>query len=54
MEMEPTLKNCEFFELLESPELYKISNLGQVLIFQNGEYIFCQGDYGEHIYNSWV
>jgi CRP/FNR family cyclic AMP-dependent transcriptional regulator len=50
MEMEHTLKGCEFFELLESSELSEISNLGRVLMFQNGEYIFCQGDYGEHIY----
>ena len=50
MEMEHTLKSCEFFELLKSSELSEISNLGQLLIFQNGEYIFCQGDYGEHIY----
>ena len=50
MEMEHTLKSCEFFELLESNELSEISKLGQVMTFKNGEYVFCQGDYGEHIY----
>ena len=50
MEMEHTLISCEFFELLEAPELSEISNLGQMMTFQNGEYVFRQGDYGEHIY----
>ena len=50
MEKEHTLRSCEFFELLESRELSEISNLGQMMTFQNGEYVFRQGDYGEHIY----
>ena len=50
MEMEHTLRSCEFFELLETRELSEISNLGQMMTFQNGEYVFRQGDYGEHIY----
>ena len=50
MEMEQTLRSCEFFELLETSELSKISILGQMMTFQNGEYVFRQGDYGEHIY----
>jgi CRP/FNR family cyclic AMP-dependent transcriptional regulator len=50
MEMEHTLKSCEFFELLEPSELSEISKLGQMMTFQNGEYVFRQGDYGEHIY----
>ena len=50
MEMEHTLKSCEFFELLEPSELSQISKLGQMVTFQNGEHVFCQGDYGEHIY----
>ncbi len=48
--MEHTLRSCEFFELLETRELSEVSNLGQVLTYQSGEYVFRQGDYGEHIY----
>lgn len=50
MEMEHTLRSCEFFELLETRELSEVSNLGQVMTYQAGEYVFRQGDYGEHIY----
>ncbi len=50
IEMEHTLRSCEFFELLETRELSEVSNLGQVLTYQSGEYVFRQGDYGEHIY----
>ena len=50
MDMEHTLRGCEFFELLGTRELCEISNLGQMMTFQNGEYVFRQGDYGEHIY----
>ena len=50
MEMEHTLKSCEFFELLGTSALSEVSNLGQMMTFQNGEYVFRQGDYGEHIY----
>lgn len=50
MEMEHTLRSCEFFELLRARELSEISKLGQMMTYQNGEYVFRQGDYGEHIY----
>jgi CRP-like cAMP-binding protein len=50
IEMEHTLRSCEFFELLETRELSEVSNLGQVMTYQSGEYVFRQGDYGEHIY----
>ena len=50
MEMEHTLRSCEFFELLETHDLSEISNLGQMMTYQDGEYVFRQGDYGEHIY----
>jgi len=50
MEMEHTLRSCEFFELLETRELSEILNLGQMMTYQDGEYVFRQGDYGEHIY----
>jgi CRP/FNR family cyclic AMP-dependent transcriptional regulator len=50
MEMEHMLRSCEFFELLGTRELSEISNLGQMMTFQNEEYVFRQGDYGEHIY----
>jgi len=50
MDMEHTLRSCEFFELLGARELVEISKLGQVAAYQSGEYVFRQGDYGEHIY----
>lgn len=50
IEMEHVLRSCEFFELLKARELSEISNLGQMMTYQNGEYVFRQGDYGEHIY----
>lgn len=50
MEMKHTLRSCEFFELLETRELSEILNLGQMMTYQDGEYVFRQGDYGEHIY----
>ena len=50
MEVEHTLRSCEFFELMETHELSEISNLGKMMTYQDGEYVFRQGDYGEHIY----
>jgi hypothetical protein len=41
IEMEYTLRNCEFFGLLETPMLSEISNLGQMITFQTGDYVFC-------------
>ena len=49
-EMEQALGNCEFFKLLGKNELSKIAKLCQIMRYKSGEYIFQQGDYGEHIY----
>ena len=49
-EMERALGNCEFFKLLGKSELSKIAKLCQIMRYKSGEYVFQQGDYGEHIY----
>ena len=49
-EMEHALGNCEFFKLLGKNELSQIAKLCQRMHFKSGEYVFQQGDYGEHIY----
>jgi len=48
--MEHSLRSCEFFELLGAGELAEISKPGQVASYQNGGYVFRQGNYGETIY----
>lgn len=50
MKMEHTLRSCEFFELLGTRELSEISNLGQMMTYQDGEYVFRQGDYEDRRY----
>lgn len=48
--MEYALGSCEFFELLGKNEISEIAKLCQVMTYKNGEHVFQQGDYGEHIY----
>ncbi len=48
--MEQVLKSCEFFKSLGSSDISEITNLCQVKSFESGEYVFQQGDYGEHLY----
>lgn len=49
-EMEQVLKSCEFFKSLGSSDISEITSLCQVKSYESGEYVFQQGDYGEHIY----
>ena len=49
-EIEKNLEGCEFFQGLEKDTIKKIAGLCQVEIFEPGQYVFRQGDFGEHIY----
>ncbi len=49
-EMEQALEHCEFFKLLDKRDIAKIADLCQVNTHESGEYVFQQGDYGEHLY----
>jgi CRP-like cAMP-binding protein len=49
-EMEQALEYCEFFKLLDKSDISNITDLCQVNSYESGEYVFQQGDYGEHIY----
>lgn len=49
-EMEQVLKSCEFFKSLGSSDISEITSLCQVKSYESGEYVFQQGDYGEHLY----
>ncbi|MEE9421177.1 MAG: cyclic nucleotide-binding domain-containing protein [Desulfatiglandaceae bacterium] len=49
-EIKEALRNCEFFEGLEKSHIEKIASLCRVETYEAGEYVFRQGDFGEHIY----
>ena len=49
-EMEHALGSCEFFELLGKKEISEIAGLCQANAYKSGEYVFQQGDHGEHLY----
>ncbi len=49
-EMKQVLKSCEFFKSLGSSDISEITSLCQVKSYESGEYVFQQGDYGEHLY----
>ena len=49
-EIEHILANCEFFERLGESDLSAIASLCSVKTYEGGEYVFQQGDYGEHLY----
>ncbi|MEA1946580.1 MAG: cyclic nucleotide-binding domain-containing protein [Thermodesulfobacteriota bacterium] len=49
-EMEYALESCEFFELLGKNEISEIASLCQVNTYKTSEYVFQQGDHGEHLY----
>ncbi len=49
-EMEYALESCEFFELLGKNEISEIASLCQVNTYKTCEYVFQQGDHGEHLY----
>jgi CRP-like cAMP-binding protein len=48
--IEHALEHCEFFERLDKNEIAAIAGLCQVNSYEAGEYLFQQGDYGEHLY----
>lgn len=49
-EIDYALRSCEFFKLLGKGEISEIAKLCQIIRYKSGEYIFQQGDYGEHLY----
>ena len=49
-EMGQVLKSCEFFKSFGSSDISEIISLCQVKSYEIGEYVFQQGDYGEHLY----
>ena len=49
-ELKQALERCEFFELLGKTEISEIANLCHAKTYKSGEYVFRQGDYGEHLY----
>ncbi len=49
-EVEQVIERCEFFRGLDKGYLVKIASLCQVQTYKPGEYVFCQGDSGEHLY----
>jgi len=48
--VEDTIEKSEFFRGLDRDYLVKIASLCQVQTYKPGEYVFCQGDSGEHLY----
>lgn len=44
------LQDSKFFKNLDAHVIQKVSELVQVQSFKGGEYVFQQGDFGEHIY----
>ena len=49
-EIQEVLTACEFFKGFEKTDLEKIASLCRVETFEPGEFIFHQGDFGDHIY----
>ena len=49
-QVEDALRNCEFFKSMDITRVSEISALGRVEVFEAGEDIFRQGDFGEKIY----
>ena len=49
-EIEHVLETCKFFKGLEKSHIEKISGLCTVKRYESGEYVFRQGDFGEHLY----
>ncbi len=49
-EVRQVLESCEFFKGLEQSSIEKIASLCQVEAYEPGEYVFRQGDFGQHLY----
>ncbi|MBC8421132.1 MAG: cyclic nucleotide-binding domain-containing protein [Desulfobacterales bacterium] len=50
LEIEHAIERSEFFRGLDRGYIEKIASLCQVQTYKPGEYVFCQGDSGEHLY----
>ena len=50
LKVEHAIEGSEFFRGLDRDYIEKIAGLCQVQTFKPGEYVFCQGDSGEHLY----
>ena len=50
LKIEHAIEGSEFFRGLDRDYIEKIASLCQVQTFKPGEYVFCQGDSGEHLY----
>jgi len=50
LKIEHAIEGSEFFRGLDRDYIEKIAGLCQVQTFKPGEYVFCQGDSGEHLY----
>jgi CRP/FNR family cyclic AMP-dependent transcriptional regulator len=49
-EIEQTLRNSEFFKGFEQTELNDIAGICDIRNYATGEFVFEQGDFGEHLY----
>jgi len=49
-EIADVLENCEFFGGLNKDEIEKIASLGHVEMYEAGETIFNQGDFGDRLF----
>jgi len=49
-EIEQILETCELFKGLEKTHIEQIAGLCTLKQFKSGEYVFCQGDFGEHLF----
>jgi CRP-like cAMP-binding protein len=48
--IEQILESCEFFKGLEKSDIRRIATLCHIDTYDGGEYVFRQGDFGEHLY----
>lgn len=49
-EIEQALENCEFFKGMPPEEIRQIADICDVSNYQAGDFLFQQGDFGEHLY----
>ena len=49
-EIRQVLKKCELFKGLKKTDIKKIADICRVATYNAGEYVFRQGDIGEHIH----
>ncbi len=50
IEIEETLAACEFFKGFEHNEIKQITAICRVNSYANGDVVYRQGDFGEHLY----